>query len=68
MKFLRSIFSRPAPEAAMQTMLYEARRAAIEHEAAAEHHDALAMMYRSRIERLEAAIGANTLMPVGMAK
>lgn len=39
----------------VQTMLREARFAQLEHEAAAEHHDALARMYAERVERLEAA-------------
>lgn len=39
----------------VQTMLREARFAQLEHEAAAEHHDALAHMYAERISRLEAA-------------
>lgn len=44
---------RTKPESREADLLYEARRALIEHEAAAEHHDALATMYRGRIERLE---------------
>lgn len=39
----------------VQTMLREARFAQLEHEAAAEHHDALARMYAERVERLQAA-------------
>lgn len=39
----------------MQTMLREARVAQLEHEAAAEHHDALARMYAERVARLVAA-------------
>ena len=38
-----------------ETMLREARFAQLEHEAAAEHHDALARMYASRVLRLESA-------------
>lgn len=45
---------RKQPESREADLLFEARRAVIEHEAAAEHHDALALMYRGRIERLEA--------------
>lgn len=37
------------------TMLREARFAQLEHEAAAEHHQALANMYADRVLRLEAA-------------
>ncbi len=36
-----------------ETMLREARFAQLEHEAAAEHHDALARMYAERVARLE---------------
>ncbi len=36
-----------------ETMLREARFAQLEHEAAAEHHDALARMYADRVLRLE---------------
>jgi hypothetical protein len=38
-----------------ETMLREARFAQLEHEAAAEHHHALANMYADRVLRLEAA-------------
>ena len=37
-----------------ETMLREARFAQLEHEAAAEHHHALATMYADRVRRLEA--------------
>ena len=36
-----------------ETMLREARFAQLEHEAAAEHHSALARMYAERVARLE---------------
>ena len=36
-----------------ETMLREARFAQLEHEAAAEHHGALARMYAERVARLE---------------
>ena len=36
-----------------ETMLREARFAQLEHEAAAEHHHALACMYAERVARLE---------------
>ena len=36
-----------------ETMLREARFAQLEHEAAAEHHHALARMYAERVARLE---------------
>lgn len=37
-----------------QALLTEARFAQLEHEAAAEHHHALAQMYAERVRRLEA--------------
>lgn len=37
-----------------QALLVEARFAQLEHEAAAEHHHALANMYADRVRRLEA--------------
>lgn len=39
-------------------MLGDARMAQLEHQAAAEHHGALAHMYRERVQRLEAEISA----------
>ena len=44
-----------ACERRAETMLREARFAQLEHEAAAEHHDALARMYADRVLRLEGA-------------
>jgi hypothetical protein len=43
---------RRKPEAREAELLADAKMALIEHEAAAEHHDALATMLRHRIERL----------------
>ena len=37
-------------------MLNEAQMARLEHEAAAEHHGALARMYAERVQRLEAEV------------
>jgi hypothetical protein len=37
-------------------MLHEAQMARLEHEAAAEHHGALARMYAERVRRLEAEV------------
>ncbi len=37
----------------IQSSLDEARMAALEHESAAEHHQALANMYRDRVRRLQ---------------
>ena len=39
-----------------RTLLEEARLAQLEHEAAAEHHHALAKMYGDRVRRLEAPL------------
>ena len=39
-----------------RTLLEEARLAQLEHEAAAEHHHALANMYGDRVRRLEAPL------------
>ena len=44
-----------AYERRAETMLREARFAQLEHEAAAEHHDALARMYAERVLRLQGA-------------
>ncbi|MFT3812733.1 MAG: hypothetical protein QM740_05085 [Acidovorax sp.] len=46
-----------------ETMLREAMFARLEHEAAAEHHQALARMYAERIERLRAEIAAGPWTP-----
>ncbi|MBS0317814.1 MAG: hypothetical protein JSR49_11880 [Proteobacteria bacterium] len=59
----------PRPEAHVrkaQEYLEEALMARIEHEAAAEHHAALAAMYAQRIARLKQQI-ADSLMPYGAA-
>jgi len=44
----------------IQQGLEEARMAALEHESAAEHHAALANMYRERVRRLQAEMRAVT--------
>ncbi|WP_313295711.1 hypothetical protein [Diaphorobacter sp.] len=44
----------------IQQGLDEARIAALEHESAAEHHAALAHMYRDRVRRLQAEMRAVT--------
>ena len=44
----------------IQHGLEEARMAALEHESAAEHHAALATMYRDRVRRLQAEMEAVT--------
>lgn len=52
-KFLKALFTREAVQKIITDQLYEARRLAVEHEGHAEHHEALARMYRARIERLQ---------------
>jgi hypothetical protein len=41
----------------MEAALYDAERHELDHNSAAEHHEALAMMYRGRIERLREMLG-----------
>ena len=41
-------------ESVLADQRYDAQRRYVEHQAAAEHHQALANMYRGRIERLDA--------------
>lgn len=48
-------FLRLTPERVRAKLLEEARLFAEQHEAAAEHHAALAVMFRKRIERIEPA-------------
>lgn len=48
-----NLFKRITAEKLIAYQLYEARRAKVEHEASAEHHNALAIMYANRIRRLE---------------
>jgi len=46
-------FGPNSPLKRAEALLQEAQMARIEHQAAAEHHDALAMMYAERVRRLE---------------
>lgn len=50
------IFSPTNPAKIVAQQRYEAERLRLEHEAAAEHHAALAVMYAGRISRLNAII------------
>ena len=43
--------------------ILHAEREAHDHEKAAEHHDALATMYRGRVERLKADLGGPPVLP-----
>ena len=45
-------FTPSTPEQIVQNQMMDARRLVLEHEAAAEHHSALARMYRLRVQRL----------------
>lgn len=56
---IERIYEPPAITKIMQDQLYEAKRQELDHIANAEHHEALAMMYRSRAERLREAIALN---------
>lgn len=51
-----NLFKKMTADQVMRDQLAEAKLAAAQHEAAAEHHEALAMMYASRVERLERAL------------
>jgi len=50
--WLKSLVTELSSEDIAQGQLREAQMQALHHEASAEHHDALATMYRARIERL----------------
>ena len=52
MTLFMDIFKPPPADIIVSEQLYEAERKLVDHEAAAEHHAALAEMYRRRIERL----------------
>jgi hypothetical protein len=47
------IFKPTSPSKILTQQRYEAERLRLEHEAAAEHHAALAAMYIARIQRLD---------------
>lgn len=47
------IFQPTSPSKVAEQQLYEAKRLVLEHAAAAEHHAALAEMYKARIDRLQ---------------
>ncbi len=52
MSHIAELFKRMPIEAIVQEQIYDAQRKLLEHEAAAEHHAALAEMYRRRMQRL----------------
>ncbi|MEY3460708.1 MAG: hypothetical protein RLZZ03_361 [Pseudomonadota bacterium] len=52
MNLFMAIFKPPPADIIVSEQLYEAQRKLVEHEAAAEHHAALAEMYRRRVVRL----------------
>lgn len=49
---IKQIFARIQPTKVIEDQLHDAKIQALQHEAAAEHHAALAQMYRKRIDRL----------------
>lgn len=49
----------------VMTLLEEAHMARIEHQAAAEHHGALARMYAERAKRLEREVYGSASLPSG---
>jgi hypothetical protein len=53
---LKEMFEPPSAEDVKRISLREAEREAAEHQMAAEHHQALADMYRMRAERLRAEL------------
>jgi hypothetical protein len=52
MKLFHSLFTPPSADLIAARLAADAQRAALEHEAAAEHHAALATMYLGRFLRL----------------
>lgn len=52
MKLSLNIFKLPSAATVAQQQREDAERLALEHEAAGEHHIALAAMYRARVARL----------------
>ena len=54
MTLFMDLFKPPPADIIVAEQLYEAQRKMLEHEAAAEHHAALAEMYRRRVDRLTA--------------
>lgn len=55
---LTSMFKRVPVAKIEEEQLYDARQKLVEHEAAAEHHGALADMYRRRVARLAPKVDA----------
>ncbi len=59
------LFKRPPIHAIADEQLYDAQRKLLDHEAAAEHHAALAEMYRRRVHRLsQGSLRAEVIDPV----
>ena len=52
MSLLAQLFKRDLITRILDEQLYDAQRRLLDHEAAAEHHGALAEMYRRRVQRL----------------
>lgn len=65
MNTLSELFRRLPIEAIVDEQLYDAQRRLLEHEAAAEHHSALAEMYRRRVHRLvQGGLRAEVIDPI----
>lgn len=54
---IEGYFQPPPVSKIMQTELYEAERLALSHDCTSEYHEALALMYRARAERLRDLLG-----------
>ena len=57
------MFFRMTPEKAAARLLEEARMSELAHAASAEHHAALARMYRERVARLQLEISPEQRLP-----
>lgn len=55
---IKALFQRQDADHIRLEQLFEAERQAVQHEAAAEHHAALAVMYAARVVRLNAELKA----------
>lgn len=62
MKLIEKLLNPKQPEDVLREKLFDARRQAIEHEAAFEHHQALAVMYKARIIRIKKELGQKEIV------
>lgn len=58
---LTELFKRSSIDTLIDEQLYDAQRQLLAHEAAAEHHSALAEMYRRRTQRLMGSLRAEVV-------